>query len=570
MCLRPISLYNPKKNLSLYGGIPFKIEVPCGSCAECEKSKQQEWYFRAYYESKYTFDNGGYIYFDTLTYRNEDLPHMSDYLPEIKGRIIDNSCFNTEHYRYFFVNLRRQLEYHGFDVKNKLKYFLCSEYGVDDRYTHRPHYHVLFYILDDSLSPIELSNYVAKCWKFGRTDGAPYKGNKYVLNHTFGKKYNSDEVHMQTVCNYVAKYVTKDNKFQNTIQARLNAVFVHKGEELSMYEQDKMNKLRKEMEQFHRQSHGFGEAFVLYNDMDEVWKTGMISMPDKNNIIKHIPLPGYYTRKLFYELVRDFEGKLVWKKTPAYEKFKLNRKLQSISLMTDKFKDWHENMVNRNVGLVEGYVDEDGHVWSREEVEDWYRDHIDKFDKLLGDRTIQDFVIYLLCYKNRIKSPEEVVREENGIFKVDKLDLFVQREFAIEQEFGYKQVYNYAHYTYKRAFGGRFISDVDLGDKDHGFDSRLVNWFVWKGDFEQINDFTPSLEKTAPKSIKKDFYNKDLFEKKYVINDKSDIRFENFDYMYWLWCDSLRYVNVNKQKYHDWRKDYADRMKQAGVLTKSL
>lgn len=570
MCLRPISLVNPRKNLSLYGGIPYKIEVGCGECAECQKAKQSEWYFRAYYESKWTFDNGGYIYFDTLTYRNEDLPHMSDYLPELKGRLIDNSCFNTDHYRYFFVRLRRQLEYHGFDVKNKLKYFLTSEYGTDDRYTHRPHYHVLFYVLDGSISPIDLSNYIAKCWPYGRTDGAPYKGNKYVLNHVFGKKYNSDEVHLQSVCNYVSKYVTKDNKFQKTIDARLNAVFVHKGEELSLYEQEKMKKLRREMQQFHRQSHGFGEAFMLYNDPDEVWKTGMISMPDKNNIVKHIPLPGYYSRKLFYELRRDFAGKLVWELTETGKVYKLNRKLKAIDLMCKNFEDWHKFMTERNMTMKPGYVDEDGKEWSREESEEWYRNHIDKFDEYLGDRSIKDFVIYLLCYKGRIKSPEEIAREENGIYKVDYLADWVSREFAMEQTFGYKQVYNYAHYVYKKCFGGRVISDIDLGDKLNGLDSRLSAWLVWKGDFEQLNNFRPSLDKTAPKSVKRYFYNVDKFELKYVINESADDRFVNFDKMYWLWCDSLKYMNVEKQKYHDWRKDYQERMKANGVLSKSI
>lgn len=578
MCLMPVSLVNPKKRLSLYGGISYKMEVPCGHCVECEKQKQSEWYFRAYYESKYTIDNGGYVYFDTLTYAPNYLPHMSDVIPELKGRLIDNSCFNHEHYRLFFVNLRRQLEYHGFDVKNKLKYFLTSEYGVDDRFTHRPHYHVLFYILDSSLDPITLSEYVAKCWQYGRTDGAPYKGSKYVLDHVFGNAYNCDSVHLQSICNYVAKYVTKDNKFQKVLDSRLNAVRenFYNGE-LSRYEEEKFKKLKREVNQFHRQSNGFGESFVLYNDMEEVFNTGMIKMPDKNNVVKHIPLPGYFHRKLHYELVKDYEGKLKWVLNEKGKLFKLNRKFKAHDLMKDKFVSWHINMRDHNLGLKVGYNDE-GHVWTQEEVDDWYDSKVRRFDELLGDRNIMEFVIYLLDYKGRIKSPEEVAREEAGIFKVDDLESFIMREYAIEQDFGYKQVYNFAHHCYKKIFGCQLVSDRELvKDEDGGkvLDSSIIPWITWKSTFELTYDWTPSaLKSTYSRTRKQRIFGNmqsvDSFSYKYVINDKADLRFKDFDKMYSIWCDSLVYVNENKQKFHDWKKEVRDRLKSQGMLSKSV
>lgn len=580
MCLMPVRLVNPKKNLSLYGGVPYHIEVGCGKCAECQKQMQSEWYFRAYYESKWTFDNGGYVYFDTLTYAPKDLPMMSDIIPQLKGRLIDNSCFNHEHYRLFFVNLRRQLEYHGFDVKNKLKYFLTSEYGVDDRYTHRPHYHVLFYIKDDSISPLKLSEFIAKCWKYGRTDGLPYKGAKYVLDHTFGRGYNSDEVHMQTICNYVAKYVTKDNKFQKVIDSRINAVVQNfYGGVLSEYEEEKMKKLKKEMNQFHRQSHGFGEMFFMYNDMDQVYKTGMIVMPDKNSIVKHIPLPGYYSRKIFYDLVKDFEGHIRWELNETGKIFKLNRKLKSIELMERKFVDWHNNMRDKNMSLRVGYDDE-GHIWTQEEVDQWYREKLEKFDSLLGDRSVQDFVIYLLCYKGRIKSPEEIEREKNGIFEIDALDEFVLREFATEQVFGYKQVYNYAHHCYKKFFGKGVVTDVDQGDlnewREDGLNSDLSKYSIYRDNMNDAHGFKPNIlwyNRNVNRYTHKNFGNimsTDDFAKKYVITDKADKRFENFDEMYWIWCDSLRFENEQKQKFHDWKHDTRERLKKAGVLKTSI
>lgn len=580
MCLSPINLINPKKNISLYGGLPYRIAVPCGQCADCKKAAQNEWYFRAYYESKYTFDNGGYVYFDTLTYRNEDLPHVSDFFPELKGHISDFSCFNVDHYRYFLVNLRRQLEYYGFDVKHKLKYFLSSEYGTDDRYTHRPHYHILFYVLDNSLSPIQLSQFISKCWKYGRTDGYQYKGAKYVLDHTFGKKYNSDQFHMQTICNYVSKYVTKDSSFQKTVDSRIKIIKDKRshGDILTDRQEEMIKDLVKNMNQFHRQSHGFGEAFYLYNDMNKVLETGMISIPDKNNIVKHIPLPGYYARKMFYDLTRDFDGHLKWQINELGIKFKLEHKLKSIDLFSQNFKDWHDNMVQHRMSLKEGYTDEDGKVWTKEEVDDWYSEHLDKFDKILGDRSIKDFVIYLLCYKGRIKSEAEVQRELNGIYKVDRLDEFVIKEFAFEQDFGCKQVFNYAHHVYKKRFGKSFVTDKDLGSvqewKTDGVSQELARWLTYRDEVKNNYGFVPNLLNSYSETTRR--YNfgscisSDTFENRYVINDKSDVMFEGFDEMYWLWCDSLKFDNVEKQKYHDWKEDYKKRMKASGMFKRSV
>ena len=227
MCLNPIKLTNPSKTISMSGGQLFQMEVPCGKCAECLERRKNDWYFRTYYEAKSTFDNGGYVYFDTLTYASEHLPHINDYLKEeYQFPESENvSCFNLEHYRLFFVRLRRYLTYHGFDVAHNLKYFLTSEYGDDDRYTHRPHYHVLFFVTDPSLEPLDLSRAVNACWQMGRTDGIDWHPYSYVKEHIFGYKYNCDRVHMQMVCNYVSKYVAKDSVFSSTIQGKLDHIF---------------------------------------------------------------------------------------------------------------------------------------------------------------------------------------------------------------------------------------------------------------------------------------------------------------------------------------------------------
>ena len=212
MCLRPVKIYNPTSRIGLNYNQRYEIEVPCGECAECREAKKEEWYLRTYWQCKQAWDAGGYILFDTLTYNNENLPHISDfidfsrhdyefireddkspytivdrgrkYLKDENAGLFNHlnvSCFNTDHYRKFFVRLRRALDYRGYDSK-KLKYFLTSEYGSTEGLTHRPHYHILFFVEDRELSPLTLSNMIDRCWQKGRTDGYPYKGQAYVLH----------------------------------------------------------------------------------------------------------------------------------------------------------------------------------------------------------------------------------------------------------------------------------------------------------------------------------------------------------------------------------------------------
>ena len=65
--LSPLTIVNPAKRISLQGGAAFQIQVPCGFCAACRKSKHDEYYLRAFYEGKSCFDAGGFMQAVTLT-----------------------------------------------------------------------------------------------------------------------------------------------------------------------------------------------------------------------------------------------------------------------------------------------------------------------------------------------------------------------------------------------------------------------------------------------------------------------------------------------------------------------
>ena len=225
MCLKPVKIHNRSLTIGQNDWTQYELTVPCGQCAECKKLIRDQWYLRSYWQAKYTFDQNGYVLFDTLTYDDSHLPHLSDHMPSFKNSIMDFPCFSHEDIRGFFKRLRGNLEYAGFNPKDNLKYFLCSEYGTSEHCTNRPHYHILLFVTDPNLSPEDLSIHIDKAWQKGRTDGVPYRGLSYVINrNVFGPRYNDDIPHMQAVCGYVMKYVTKDSDFQSRIQYRLNVV----------------------------------------------------------------------------------------------------------------------------------------------------------------------------------------------------------------------------------------------------------------------------------------------------------------------------------------------------------
>ena len=561
MCLNPIKLVNPKKRISLQGGQLFSISVPCGKCAECKKAAQSEWYFRTYYEAQDTYDSNGYVYFDTLTYNNEELPHISEFVKLPEG-IDDHSCFDVRDYRNFFCQLRE--EWHRLykagmvrgDSRENLKYFLTSEYGTSDEGTHRPHYHVLFFVKNNAIDPLILSKLVHKCWHKGRTDGIDFHPYHYVMNHVFGPKYNSDMLHLQAVCNYVSKYVTKESHFEEVVDKRLNQLFIVKygedwrDDDATRSRSDRFKLLKKNMSQFHRQSHGFGENFLKYNDYEEVFKTGMISMPDKHSIVKHIPLPNYYQYKIFYDLVKDFQGRAKWELNEEGKKYKLVHTMKSIEIMAQKIEDWTVNMRNHN------YYCSDP---------EWYDNIIGKFDELNDGRSLVQFALYLLVYKGRIKSPAQREREKNGIFRVDDAVEFFVGSMDEVKQFG-PQLYHYGTSTDSKIFGTKFVTDKWLGDihdyrdPNVGMSYIIKNWSDYVGNTQFYAGYTPDIFRHNKGKKFGNLLRYSMFEYKYVINDKSDERFKHYDEMYDLYCRGQYYKNEFKQSAHDEKEDVKFRL----------
>jgi len=110
--------------------------VPCGKCAACLSNKRSWWIFRLRMELRYSIS----AYFVTLTYDE-------DHLPE-KG-------VNVQDIQLFLKRLRH-------NSKEKIRYFLVSEYGTN---TKRPHYHAIIFNLD--ADKVFASEKILSAWQNG-------------------------------------------------------------------------------------------------------------------------------------------------------------------------------------------------------------------------------------------------------------------------------------------------------------------------------------------------------------------------------------------------------------------
>lgn len=146
ICLTPLSVEMPK-------GSKHYIAVPCGKCANCLKTRVNEWTFRLKQELKVSKN----AFFVTLTYSDACLPRSRLGIPIVCKKDVQN----------FFKRLRKneaqKIERQGY----KIRYFLVSEYGG---HTGRPHYHTLLFNLPVGKGykgDKEAVEMIHKAWKYG-------------------------------------------------------------------------------------------------------------------------------------------------------------------------------------------------------------------------------------------------------------------------------------------------------------------------------------------------------------------------------------------------------------------
>ena len=448
MCLTPTRIRTNAKYFSLGSFRRLYIDIPCGHCAECQQQKKNEWYLRNYFEAEDTWSKGGYILFETLTYDDEHLPNIAKVLtgidlahekyawlkvldwitenelwsdnpkkdPSITSEDFNRihsalkannySCFNYPDFQKFMKRLRMNLTRAGFNPDSCLRYFMCSEYGHDELYvddcgrqrqgTFRPHYHVLFYSTDPKLDPLTLSRFVRVSWKNGRTHYD--KGRSFVYNNVFGPRYIKDPKRLRGVQYYVTKYVCKDYEFEEKVDERIcnNLRTIYQYPMNSKEYADKRREFHRFMDQFHRQSVGFGaQALESEAVIKSIWSEGNISIPDSQKVVKKIPVPMYYVRKLFQVCAKDSEGTLHWNWTDVGRKWKQASMERCVYVLSTKMKDWYDNL--------ETVLGSEFEAKARRR----------KVDSILGSRTWKDYAEYIVYYKDRVFLDAGSVSKEN-------------------------------------------------------------------------------------------------------------------------------------------------------------
>lgn len=453
MCLSPITIPNQTKFISTKHADPFLMQIPCGHCAECASTLGNQWYYRAYYEWQELTDNGAYVLFDTLTYDDKHLPHLSNCWHWL-SKSEDFPCFNYYDVRLFLQGLRTRLIRCGYR-KDSFRYFLSSEYGSSEYYNyrgivrraqHRPHYHILLYVYDKRIDPIWLSKTIGEVWNRGRTDGVPFQSKEYVL----GKNVISADCPLEQslrVCRYVTKYVQKSCQFDKEISWRINKVMHRMAEEAdpispsSWLETETAHKERLKLtrwvNQFHRQSQHFGETALRDLDLNQLYETGCLFMPDPNGVKIPIPLPTYYARKLFYEQV-NVNGARYWQLNDEGIQYRKARHPLTLQRLIDRYQC----------------------------IKDDY--HLDIDAEKLANYTFQQ--------RGRInaKLPETTLLE-----RLDVVDIF-----------------NYSTSSDKMQFGCRGLSHSWLGDKQTGYRTTKIHKRIPLQTFiQQKVYFEPKLEK---------------------------------------------------------------------------
>lgn len=299
---------------------PLKMNVPCGKCLDCQRQYQDEWFTRCFYEWQDCVKHHGVCYFLTLTYNEDSIPYYQGH-----------KCFSKRHVQLFIKRLRYRLNRYGLTMK----YFIASEYG---ELFQRPHYHALFYLNYQYLTPSAFQILVEESWQYG-----------FIKKGKFGIVVQSYHA-----VKYVTKYVTKDiafaaatDRYSNLIDSRYSSLYhgllkryPHVSIDVDDFYEKVAVKKRALLGQicpFHLQSTNLG-LFLLDSLSETDIRLEQCHVPSSKGI-RSARLPRYFIRKLFYDRAEnDIDGKMTL--------FVLNTrgKFHKMELLDERIKDLTEKL----------------------------------------------------------------------------------------------------------------------------------------------------------------------------------------------------------------------------------
>lgn len=405
MCLRQLEVLT-RSNKVYRNTMPrlFNV-VRCGYCAECQQNIRNEYMYRTYYETKDTFNKGGYIIFDTLTYNEDIVPWTKQIVKNEFDIDIPNElnfrCFNYKDVTNFHKRLRRNLErLYGDDIE--LKYILASEYGTAIGATHRPHYHVIYFIKDSRVDPVLFSKLVRKNWSLGITDGVDDKGITYFKNQRLF--YNSVDG-VNNAVGYISKYIAKDSSYSRLVRVKEKEIEKYLDKFDKSFKESYQGKLRllalrRGINQFKKCSKGFGETAFDYMDLERIFEDGKVIRPDSYKIKTAIQLPMYYYRKLFQFYDKDEK---IWKYNDSGKLLKRKSIERKIRRLADVYET---RLLNKNDDNISDLQSK-----SRKELLSYGKKQniVDDICKMLGKRTLYDYAKYQVIYARRLFNDNDTI-----------------------------------------------------------------------------------------------------------------------------------------------------------------
>lgn len=256
------------------------------------------WNTRIYSEYIDCINHGGRVIFANPTYDDRHLPRYWYFSQDGTRKWFPT--FSKRDKDRFLSSLLKRWERAGFTGNNTsypFKYIWANEYGTEEGYTHRPHYHIMLFI------PIEIYEYESKrCFELGiKCTIENYWKN--LLQHYWSVqgvplgmvRWSPDEsifVNAEFACMYCSKYMFKsDNLLIN--------------EKVKEY-YDEFGKLpddgkKKGSLTTHWQSLHFGESLKKKFDDPDIYSFGLnLNMPSEiktGKVIRH-PIPPYIDNKV--------------------------------------------------------------------------------------------------------------------------------------------------------------------------------------------------------------------------------------------------------------------------------
>ena len=336
---------------------PNKVAVKCGICKECRLIEQNSWSFRLRCELEDCHSKGWKIGFLTLTFNDENLPHIpSELIDSSKTRIISDDqfpCFNKFLVQNFIHKVRKQL-YDDYDVgksKDGIKYLICSEYG---KHTKRPHHHAVFaFPPKNGLDAEKFYNIIKSKWTYGHIFPRHHLGG--VDSHGYHHQPFEVTSNPYATSKYIAKYISKDLDFFES----LSGFYPCEGADLSNYFP------------FHLQSRSLGFSRLV--NLSDAEKLKYIT--DGYSFIgddKLVPIPLYFKRKILFSPKYIVERQI----------FQGNRQINPADFADDDLSSISDDELE-SLGFIVKY-----HRLVRREATEFFKLHYNKiFDKNLRTYT---------------------------------------------------------------------------------------------------------------------------------------------------------------------------------------